>query len=171
MPRAPRKPRPKGTGPTVFIYGAGSWNSLEPDIAGWSASIKNTGTGKTEYISGVLIPPEDSAPEGGTINISNIRAEMVALVKALESLPDDSTVSVWIPSDFIPNAIHYKKSMTRKANLDVWEQLDKAMSRHVIKRVRHEPLFYHRPEMMEVNNRATRAKVGYQIKQEENSNA
>lgn len=140
MARAPRK---NGTGPKVWIHATGSWLRESSMNAGWAATVKNCTTGETVCLSGGM----PFGPE-----VSNIRAEMVAVVKALESIPDNSTVTLWVPCDFMPNSIRYGHK--RNANLDVWEQLDRQLVRHVIKRFHHSPLHYGKPDMLEAHRKA-----------------
>lgn len=140
MARAPRR---NGTGPKVWIHAAGSWLRESSMNAGWAATVKNCTTGESACLYGGM----PYGPE-----VSNIRAEMVAVVTALESIPDNSTVTLWVPCDFMPKAIRYGHK--RNANRDVWEQLDRQLARNVIKRFHHSPLYYGKPEILTVHRKA-----------------
>lgn len=139
----PRAPRLKGTGPRIIIHVAASWSLKSNLPAAWAATVTDCDVKQTRCLSGVL----PAGPE-----VSNIRAEMIAVAETLESLSDDCTVTIWIPTDFLPKAIRY--GYTRNANLDIWERLDRQLARHVIKRFRHEPLYFNKQEMLEVHERA-----------------
>lgn len=145
-PRSRRSPRKQGTGPTIWIHAAGSWSWESSKIAGYAAIIRNRTAKETTQLSGQL-------PDGP--EVSNIRAEMIAVAEALESLPDNSTVTIWTPSDFLPKA--FKRSFRRNANLDIWERLDRQYERHAIKRFHHEPLYYNKPQINEAHTLARKA--------------
>ena len=135
-----RKPRRQGTGATVWIYAASHWIQKPDNVAGYAAIIKNRTTGESSQISGVVTDNPET---------TGIRAEMVAIVEALETLPDDCTVTIWAENDFMPKAIRYEYK--RKANLDVWDRLDKQLVRHTLKRFRHEPRYFNKPAMVEAH--------------------
>jgi ribonuclease HI len=117
MKKAPCTRREGEIDPKILIYVASSWIQSYNKVAGYAAVIRDRTTGKIRRLSGLL--------HGGP-KVSNIRAEMVAVAEALETLPDDSAVMVCIPSKFYA----YKN---RKANLDLWKMIDRQSARHVIK--------------------------------------
>ena len=61
-------------------------------------------------------------------NTTNQRMEQLAIAIALESIKNSSNIIVYSDSLYIVNT--YEKNWKRKSNLDLWDRLDKAKSKH-----------------------------------------
>ena len=61
-------------------------------------------------------------------NTTNQRAEQLACIYALESIKTPSNVTIYSDSAYVVNT--YNASWKRKANLDLWDRLDKAKDKH-----------------------------------------
>lgn len=60
---------------------------------------------------------------------TNQRMEMLAACIALESIKNPSIVEIYSDSAYLVNSIN--QGWQRKANLDLWSRLDKAISKHI----------------------------------------
>lgn len=58
---------------------------------------------------------------------TNQRMEQLAVIKALESIPK-SDIIIYSDSAYVVNT--YNLNWNRKQNLDLWQKLDKAISKH-----------------------------------------
>lgn len=140
MTRDERRKRPEG--PKVRIHVAGSCLSKTSMAAGWAAKINNTPEKTVDFISGSL---------PGNPEMSAVRAEMVAVAKALEALPDGCNVTLWTIGEHIPKSLRY--GWTRTKHLDVWQAIDAQILRHSIK-WRDSQLFYKKKDTVEVHDLA-----------------
>lgn len=61
-------------------------------------------------------------------NTTNQRAEQLACIYALESIKTPSNVTIYSDSAYVVNT--YNAGWKRKANLDLWDRLDKAKDKH-----------------------------------------
>lgn len=61
-------------------------------------------------------------------NTTNQRAEQLACIYALESIKTPSNVTIYSDSAYVVNT--YNAGWKRKANLDLWNRLDKAKDKH-----------------------------------------
>ena len=61
-------------------------------------------------------------------NTTNQRAEQLACIYALESIKTPSNVTIYSDSAYVVNT--YNAGWKRKANLDLWDRLDKAKNKH-----------------------------------------
>lgn len=59
---------------------------------------------------------------------TNQRMEMLAACIALESIKGDGEINIYSDSAYLVNSINM--GWQRKANLDLWERLDKAIAKH-----------------------------------------
>ena len=62
-------------------------------------------------------------------NTTNQRAEQLACIYALESIKTPSNITLYSDSAYVVNT--YNEGWKRKANLDLWGRLDKAMEKHL----------------------------------------
>ena len=62
------------------------------------------------------------------INTTNQRMEQLAVAVALESIKNPSNILIYSDSAYVINT--YEKNWKRKCNLDLWDRLDKAKSKH-----------------------------------------
>lgn len=62
-------------------------------------------------------------------NTTNQRMEVLAMTIALESIKTPSNIKVVTDSMYLVGTL--TKNWKRKANLDLWERLDKAISKHL----------------------------------------
>lgn len=62
------------------------------------------------------------------INTTNQRMEQLAVAIALESIKNPSNILIYSDSAYVINT--YEKNWKRKCNLDLWNRLDKAKSKH-----------------------------------------
>lgn len=63
-------------------------------------------------------------------NTTNQRMELIACIVALSCFKDKSNITLYTDSMYIVGTI--TKNWKRKANLDLWEKLDKLVSKHNI---------------------------------------
>lgn len=61
-------------------------------------------------------------------NTTNQRAEQLACIYALESIKTPSNITIYSDSAYVVNT--YNAGWKRKANLDLWDRLDKAKDKH-----------------------------------------
>lgn len=61
-------------------------------------------------------------------NTTNQRAEQLACIYALESIKTSSNITIYSDSAYVVNT--YNAGWKRKANLDLWDRLDKAKDKH-----------------------------------------
>ncbi len=98
-----------------------------PGPGGWGVLLRYGGTEKELY--------------GGEQNTTNNRMELMAAIKALESLTRDCTVRLTTDSEYVKNGItqwmaNWKKNGWRTANrkpvknMDLWQRLDEAVKQH-----------------------------------------
>lgn len=59
---------------------------------------------------------------------TNQRMELMAVCIALESFKEPSTIEIYSDSAYLVNTINL--NWARKANLDLWNRLDKAIAKH-----------------------------------------
>lgn len=62
------------------------------------------------------------------VNTTNQRMEQLAVAVALESIKKASAITIYSDSAYVVNT--YEKGWKRKVNLDLWERIDKAITRH-----------------------------------------
>ena len=62
------------------------------------------------------------------IYTTNQRAEQLACIYALESIKTPSNITIYSDSAYVVNT--YNAGWKRKANLDLWDRLDKAKDKH-----------------------------------------
>jgi len=98
-----------------------------PGPGGWGVLLRYGETEKEMY--------------GGEQNTTNNRMELMAAIKALESLNRDCTVRLTTDSEYVKNGItqwmaNWKKNGWRTANrkpvknMDLWQRLDEAVKQH-----------------------------------------
>lgn len=111
--------------PGVTIHVAGSCLFNPGGHSGWAAVIHHGDGINAKAIcrlSGGL-----SAAEGMT----NIRAEMVAIVEALNALHGDGlSVTIWSNSSHVPKVMN--QGFKRGKNIDLWQAIDAQAARHRI---------------------------------------
>lgn len=61
-------------------------------------------------------------------NTTNQRAEQLACIYALESIKTPSNITIYSDSAYVVNT--YNAGWKKKANLDLWNRLDKAKDKH-----------------------------------------
>ena len=95
---------------------------------------------------GVLIEEKDSPPRelsGGVANTTNNRMEMMATIKALQTLPAGAKVQLWTDSEYVKGGItewidKWKQNGWRTAskkpvkNVDLWRMLDEEVQKYEI---------------------------------------
>lgn len=96
---------------TIYTDGACSGN---PGPGGWAFIIMYNG--KLKGMSGHI---------GDT---TNQRAEIIAVIKALETLKEQVHAHIFSDSQYVVNTM--TKNWKRKANLDLWNQLDELCKFH-----------------------------------------
>lgn len=64
-------------------------------------------------------------------NTTNQRMEQLAVAIALESIKSPSNITIYSDSAYVVNT--YEKNWKRKCNNDLWDRIDKAMSKHTVK--------------------------------------
>lgn len=79
---------------------------------------------------------------GGEYDTTNNRMELLAAISALESLPDNSCVSLHSDSDYVITGIskwiiawkakNWKRGRHPVKNVDLWQRLDSAQAKHNI---------------------------------------
>ncbi len=96
----------------INIYTDGSCKG-NPGPGGWAAIIEEDGTKRS------LAGREDAT--------TNNRMEMLATIKGLEAIPDQSEVTVISDSRYVVNTM--TRNWKRKANQDLWARLDSVVKR------------------------------------------
>ena len=94
---------------TVFTDGGCASNPDGP--GGYGVVIIDNETGEVQELS------------GGAVSTTNNRMEMMAVCVALESLPENATLSLSSDSQLFIRC--FSGEWTRKKNLDLWERVDK----------------------------------------------
>ena len=61
-------------------------------------------------------------------NTTSQRMEQLAVAIALESIKESSDIEIYSDSAYVVNT--YKQNWKRKANLDLWDRIDKAKEKH-----------------------------------------
>lgn len=89
-------------------------------IGGYGCAIINLRTKDVTYLSGCI-------SEGV---VTNQRAELIAAIKALESLSEPSKVILYSDSRYLVNTMY--RGWKRKANKDLWAILDTLAEKHRI---------------------------------------
>ncbi|MBT9568278.1 MAG: ribonuclease HI [Thiobacillus sp.] len=114
---------------TIYIYSDGACKG-NPGRGGWGALLVSNAHSKEIC--------------GGEVNTTNNRMEMMAVIRALESLKQPSTVEVHTDSQYVQKGISewmagWKRRNWRTAdgkpvkNQDLWLQLDALSQLHTIK--------------------------------------
>jgi ribonuclease HI len=100
----------------ILVYADGSCLG-NPGPGGWGVVILQKG-GARDY-------------SGGDPNTTNNRMEITAVIEALRRVPGGSRVIVRTDSQYVINTInaHWK----RKANVDLWQELDADIARHTVR--------------------------------------
>ncbi len=112
----------------VIIYTDGACRG-NPGPGGWGVVLHYKGVGKELY--------------GGEVETTNNRMELMAVIKALETLKRPSAVRLYSDSSYVLKGItewitHWKQNGWRTSakkpvkNQDLWQRLDAAMARHEI---------------------------------------
>lgn len=127
--KAKAKNKNKDHRPCLDIYTDGSCDNLRN--GGWSAII--------------LTPVGEVVLSGGTPNVTNNRMELLAVVKALESLVQSSNVTIYTDSQYVQmgmfKAFYWKakgwvtSTGTKVQNKDLWGRYLDAAQHHAIKAV------------------------------------
>jgi len=110
----------------VQIYADGACKG-NPGPGGWGAILRS-GEGETELFDGEL-------------RTTNNRMELTAVIRALETLEEPSTVEVYTDSQYVQKGISewlhaWKRRGWRTAdkqpvkNIDLWQRLDRAAAPH-----------------------------------------
>jgi ribonuclease HI len=108
-------PPPGQTG-QILVYADGSCLG-NPGPGGWGVVVLQKG-GARDY-------------SGGDSHTTNNRMEITAVIEALRRVPAGSRVIVRTDSQYVVNTInaHWK----RKANVDLWQELDADIARHNVR--------------------------------------
>jgi ribonuclease HI len=117
-----------GTAASVVIYTDGACKG-NPGPGGWGALLSCKGTERELF--------------GGESNTTNNRMELMAVIRALESLKRRCAVSVYTDSQYvkkgIENWVHtWKRNGWKTAdrkpvkNMDLWQELDRLANKHDI---------------------------------------
>ena len=64
-------------------------------------------------------------------NTTSQRMEQLAVAIALESIKESSDIEIYSDSAYVVNT--YEQNWKRKANLDLWDRIDKAKEKHNVK--------------------------------------
>ena len=93
------------------------------------ACIKNPGPGGY----GIILSVNEDRKElsGGYSYTTNNRMELIAAIKGLEALKFPCEVELYSDSQYLVNTM--TKNWKRKANIDLWEELDELCSQHQVK--------------------------------------
>lgn len=114
---ADRVPSVDTPGQHVTIFVAGSCLHNPGGHSGWSFAIAN------DCNKGVI---KRSGGLRATEGMTNIGAEMVAVVEALKAIPEASNVKLWTNVGYIAKAVN--QGYRRVKNLDLWAEIDKQAS-------------------------------------------
>ncbi len=112
----------------IIIYTDGACKG-NPGVGGWGALLVYKDNKKNIY--------------GGEVNTTNNRMELIAAIKALETLKRPCQVELWTDSNYVKNGITkwivaWKKNNWRNANKkevankDLWQELDQVTQKHKI---------------------------------------
>ena len=119
---------------SVLVYTDGSCLD-NPGPGGWAAVVRSDPGGQEVLSGGVA----RTTPEG--VNTTNNRMELTAAIKALESLPEPSSVTLVSDSKYVVDGITdwihgwkrnnwVNSSKKPVENKDLWVQLEAAAGRH-----------------------------------------
>ena len=97
----------------IYTDGACSGN---PGPGGWGAVV--------------IVDGQQAILKGGLDETTNNRMEMIAVIEGLKSLPPKSNVTVHTDSTYITNTM--TKGWRRKANNDLWQELDSLASQQSV---------------------------------------
>jgi len=100
---------------TLYTDGACSNNQVkEKSIGGWAYHLSYLSYEKTD--------------KGRVLETTNIRMEMIAVIKGLQAIKDASkSVTVYTDSQLVVETIN--SGWKRKANIDLWTELDNELKR------------------------------------------
>jgi len=114
--------------PVVEIYSDGACSG-NPGPGGWAAVI--------------LINGERTELSGGEQLTTNNRMEVLAALNALRALKQPSQVTFYTDSSYLLNGAtawlpewkqrNWKRKQGKLANIDLWQELDRALSEHEVK--------------------------------------
>ena len=114
--------------PVVEIYSDGACSG-NPGPGGWAAVI--------------LINGERTELSGGEQQTTNNRMEVLAALNALRALKQPSQVTFYTDSSYLLNGAtawlhewkqrNWKRKKGKLANIDLWQELDRALSEHEVK--------------------------------------
>ena len=114
--------------PVVEIYSDGACSG-NPGPGGWAAVI--------------LINGERTELSGGEQQTTNNRMEILAALNALRALKQPSQVTFYTDSSYLLNGAtawlpewkqrNWKRKKGKLANIDLWQELDRALSEHEVK--------------------------------------
>ena len=113
--------------PRVIVYTDGACDP-NPGPGGWAAILRS---GKQEKVL-----------SGGEVESTNNRMELTAALKALQAIKIASRVEIVTDSEYLQRGVTEwlpgwkKRNWQRKggtlANVDLWQNLDAAMTRHIV---------------------------------------
>lgn len=117
--------------PELFAYTDGACSG-NPGPGGWGALLRAMDGGKVI---------KERELKGGDAQTTNNKMELMAAIAALEALDKPSTITVVTDSNYVKNGItswihgwkrNGWKNASKKpvANVDLWQRLDEAQSRH-----------------------------------------
>ena len=114
--------------PVVEIYSDGACSG-NPGPGGWAAVI--------------LINGKRTELSGGEQQTTNNRMELMAALNALRALKQPSQVTFYTDSSYLLNGAtawlperkqrNWKRKKGKLANIDLWQELDRALSEHEVK--------------------------------------
>jgi ribonuclease HI len=117
---------------TAVCYTDGSWKKMPGGVShgGWAARVI--------FSNGTI-----SELHGGVKNTTNNRMELLAVIKALQFLPDGCNAYVYTDSRYVQKGILYWIASWKKrdwinmqnkpvANQDLWKLMDQETRRHLV---------------------------------------